>query len=305
MPIPAGFRLESGKKLPDTHIHMRRFGQPAAPLVIVAGGISSGRRLCGAGGWWGDMVGAGAAIDLTRYSALGLDFSPLGDERVQMTPRTQARLVEIALDAIGVERAHAFVGASYGAMVGLAFAACAPTRLGRLCVISAAHRPSPLALAWRGVERRTVEFALEQGRPSEGLSLARQLAMITYRSGAEFEARFDRLVGRDGRSDLDRYLVSRGNAYADAMGAKRWLSLSEAIDRCCVTPEAVAAPTTLVACSSDQLVPFADMQELARRLPRFTALHAIDSHYGHDAFLKEPTALSPILASFLESTTHA
>jgi homoserine O-acetyltransferase len=268
------------------------------PLIVVAGGISSGRCL---DEWWSDQVGEDAAIDLTRFCALGFDFSPTEDQRVRLSPLDQARLVAIALDSLSVERVFAWVGASYGAMVGLAFAAEAPERIERLCAISAAHKPAALARGWRGVQRRVVEFALAQGAAEEGLSLARQLAMITYRSADEFDARFPGGVGDDGLSELDRYLVSRGDAYVNAMAPRRWLSLSESIDRLSVDPARVGAAVTLAACPADQIVPIETIQELSRRLPNLRALHTLPSLYGHDAFLKEPAQVAAIIRSCLES----
>lgn len=294
---PRDFRCESGDTLPDAHLRLRVFGDLRRPVVVVAGGISSGRCL---DAWWGDQVGDGAAIDVTRYGAIGFDFSPTEDQRVRLSPLDQARLVAIALDALGVERVFAWVGASYGAMVGLAFAAEAPERIERLCAISAAHKPAALARGWRGVQRRVVEFALAQGAAEEGLSLARQLAMITYRSAEEFDERFPGGVGADGRSELDRYLVSRGDAYVGAMAPLRWLSLSESIDRLDVDPARIGAAVTLAACPTDQIAPIASIQDLSRRLPNLRALHEVPSLYGHDAFLKEPAQVAAIITSCLE-----
>jgi homoserine O-acetyltransferase/O-succinyltransferase len=302
VPLTKPFQLESGDVIADTCLQVSRFGPLDAPQVVVLGGISSGRRVGGQGGWWADVVAPRAGVDLERYGVIGLDFAPLGDQRVRITPHDQARLLALALDGIGVGRLRALVGASYGGMVGVAFAALAPERLERLCVISASHRPSAQALAWRGVQRRIVEFGLSHGDGASGLALARQLAMITYRSPKEFEARFGSGVDNEGRGEVDRYLIARGGAYVDVVTPKRWLSLSEAIDRCSVDPAAVATPTTLVACPSDQLVPIGDIEELARRLPRLRAFHALPSLHGHDAFLKEATNLAPILQTFLESS---
>lgn len=301
LPIHKPFRLETGGILSDRQIRIRRHGRRNAPSVLVMGGISSGRKLSGPDGWWNDLVGEGAPLDLASHSALGIDFAPLGEERVAISPRSQARLVLMAMDELGIDKLHALVGASYGGMIGLALGALAPERVNALCIISAAHLPAPLASAWRGVQRRMVKFALEQGCGRDGLALARQLAMITYRSPEEFAERFHNVMGQDGQTDLDRYLVARGLAYGEAMHPKRWLSLSEAIDRCSVSPEAVTVPTTLVACPTDQIVPMALVTELARRLPRFTALHALRSIYGHDAFLKEPERLGGIVRSFLRT----
>jgi len=303
--IPGDFRLQSGVALPDAQVRLRRHGRAEAPVVIASGGISANRAVAGEQGWWCDVVARGGGVDLDRFQVLGFDFSPNDDQRLAITPADQARLLVIALDALGIERLHGFIGASYGGMVGLALAALAPERVARLCVISAAHQPASLAAGWRGVQRRIVEYALAHGEPAEGLALARQLAMITYRSADEFAARFARTLDADGRSDLDRYLVSRGAAYVDRMAPQRWLSLSEAIDRCWVTPEAVNTPTTLVGCPTDQLVPISEMRALATRLPQLAAFHELPSLYGHDAFLKEPARLSAILSNFLEGQTHA
>jgi homoserine O-acetyltransferase len=298
-PIPASFELDTGERLPDLHVRVRRFGRLDGSPILVMGGISSGRNLAGPDGWWSELAAPGAPIDLNKYCALGVDFAPLTDARVAMTPAAQARLIALVLDHLGIAKLHAIVGASYGGMVGLTFAAQAPERLEKLCVISASHKPAALALAWRGVQRRIVEFAIENGKPLEGLALARQLAMITYRSGDEFEQRFTRTPGADGRTDLDHYLVSRGQAYGEVMPARRWLSLSESIDRIAIDPTQVRAPTTLVACPTDQLVPLADMGELAKALPNLVAFHSLPSLFGHDAFLKEGERLGGFVRAFL------
>jgi homoserine O-acetyltransferase len=295
--VPSDFRCESGDALPDVHIRLRIYGDLRQPLIVVAGGISSGRYLHQ---WWGDQVAEGGAIDLARHCALGFDFAPTEDQRVRLSPLDQARLIAIALERLGVRRVYAWVGASYGAMVGLAFAAEAPQRLDRLCAISTAHKPAALARGWRGVQRRVVEFALAQGAVEEGLSLARQLAMITYRSAEEFDLRFPGGVGEDGRSDLDRYLVARGDAYVSAMAPQRWLSLSESIDRLDVDPSRVQAEVTLAACPTDQIAPFESIEEFSRSLPNLRALRELPSLYGHDAFLKEPAQVAAIIRSCLE-----
>jgi len=301
VPLAADFTLASGDVLGDGHVLIRLAGVRGAPVVGVLGGISAGRNVAGSDGWWSEVAGPGAAIDLNRYTVLGVEFAPLNDRRVRITPDDQARLIELALDALDIAQLHAFVGASYGGMVGLALASRAPARVRRLCIISASHRPSALGLAWRGIQRRIVEFGLAHGDGERGLALARQLAMTTYRSPEEFEARFGAGVDADGRGSLDAYLIARGEAYPRQIPPQRWLSLSEAIDRHTLTPEAVRVPVTLAACPNDQLVPFADVNELARRLPQVASFHALNSIFGHDAFLKETEAVSAIIRQVLES----
>jgi len=299
VPLPAEFQLESSDLLTDAHVRLRFFGQRGAPLVMALGGISAGRDVCGPAGWWSETILGHGAVDLERFCLAGLEFAPTADAKIRICPRDQARLILFALERLEVGALHAFVGASYGGLVGLALAALAPERVERLCVISAAHRQSAQALAWRGVQRRVFAYAAEKGEPEAGLALARQLAMITYRTGDEFDARFGAGIDGEGRGEIDRYLEARGRAYAAA--PRRWFSLSESIDRATIDPASVATPTTLIACAEDQLVPLALIRELADALPASRGLHIINSIFGHDAFLKAPADIAPLIAQCLEN----
>lgn len=298
--VPRGYRLRSGEVLTDARLQLKLCGNSNGPHIVALGGISAGRCVGGDKGWWRGTVGAGDAIDLDRFAVIGVDFSPLEDARLTITAHDQADLLCLALDALKIRRVYAIVGASYGGMVALAFAALTPERVERLCVIAAAHRPSMQGRAWRGVQRRIIEFGLRQGEPAQGLALARQLAMITYRTPQEFAQRFAPETAPDGSSEIDRYLSSRGDAYTRVMAPQRWLSLSQAIDLFAVDPAQVRVPTTVLAFTTDCLVPLEDMRELAARLPSLAAFHEVDSLYGHDAFLKETAALRPILSAFLK-----
>jgi len=52
--------------------------------------------------------------------------------------------------------------------------------------IGAAHKPYPIGVGWRGIQRRVVRLGLDAGTPEAGLKLARELAMTTYRTPEEF-----------------------------------------------------------------------------------------------------------------------
>jgi homoserine O-acetyltransferase len=304
VPIPAAFALESGDAFMDAEVRLRMFGASGGPLVMAVGGISADRNVCGDTGWWRETFISHGAVDLGAYGVVGLDFAPLANQRVRLSPRDQARLILVALDRLGAPKLHAFVGASYGGLVGLALAALAPERVERLCVISAAHRPAAQSLALRGVQRRVVEFGARHGDAAGGLALARQLAMITYRTGEEFEGRFGAGLDVEGRGGVDRYLLARGEAYVQSAAPQRWLSLSEAIDRAFVEPSDVRTAVTLAACADDLILPIRLVRELSERLPHLQALKVFRSIYGHDAFLKEPAIIAAIIRQCLENPRH-
>jgi len=297
-----------GTVVRDVRLRWRLHGAAGAPLLAVLGGISADRRVAGDAdgpGWWEALAGAGQAIDPFHHRILAIDWL---DARDLGTPAIdsadQADALAALLDALALPRLHALVGSSYGAMVGLAFAARHPQRLQHLIAIAGAHRAHPQAAALRAVQRSIVRFALESGDAASGLALARQLAMIGYRSPRELARRFTAPATlQDGRVRVaaEDWLEAAGARFAQRFDAQRFLSLSESIDLHAVDPAAVRVPTTLIGFSSDQLVPLTDLCALQRELGAPCELHVLDSDYGHDAFLKEAVALGALLRRCLAS----
>jgi len=226
---------------------------------------------------------------------------PHGPAFPNISTYDQAELLVRLLNNLGLKSLRAIVGGSYGGMVALAFGERYPERVSQLIVIGAADRTHPMATAWRSVQRQILRFSIDCGRPKEGLKLARALAMSTYRSAEEFQARFDGGPVRDGERyvfPVEQYIFARGNDFADKHSAEAILCLSESIDLHRVDAARIFVPTTVVAVREDQLVPLADLRALAARLPA-ARLHEISSIYGHDAFLKESDQLRGIFAAAL------
>jgi len=281
-------------------------GAADAPTMIVQGGISASRDVTafdGTEGWWQALVDTGAAIDLDRCRVLSIDWLGADDLGVEaISSEDQADALAALLDALGIHRAHAFVGASYGAMVALAFAARHPRAVDRLVLLAGAHRPHPLASAQRSVQRGIVRLGLAHGQADEALALARQLAVTTYRGREEFGRRFagaPEFRGGRFRLPVEDYLEHQGRRFVERFDARRFLALSESIDLHDVTPERIPTPSTLVGFASDLLVPLADLCELQRRLHGPTTLEVLESPYGHDGFLKETHQLAPLLRAAL------
>jgi homoserine O-acetyltransferase len=279
-----------------------------SPLLIVAGGISAHRHVAAGAeftepGWWPSQVGPGLALDTLRYRVLAIDWLGAdGGLDAAIDSADQADTFAAVLDALGIESAHAFVGASYGAMVGLQFAARHPRRLGRLVAISGADRPHPFASAWRALQRNIVALGRSEGGRREALSLARQLAMLSYRTAEEFAERFDTpplLVEGSACCAAEDYLQACGDRYVARTPATAFLRLSESIDLHRVDPETIAVPTTVVAIAEDRLVPKETLIALVERLAGPTRLRLLRSHYGHDAFLKEESAVAAVLREAL------
>ena len=306
--LPQPFELHYGDVLPDAKVAYRLLGPEEGPVIAVLGGISAHRVVAGAGeGWWPEIVGPGLGIDTRHYRVLGIDY--IGGRGGSSTPASggtfpplssydQAEVLRAIVQHLGLTQLHAIVGASYGGMVALCFAERYAALVNRIVVLSAADRAQVLSTAWRSVQRQIVREAIARGDGGAGLKLARALAMATYRSAVEFQLRFGAAPVRNQdrfRFPIEDYLFARGDDYVQKYRAESFLVLSESIDLHLMDATQVQTPATLIAVREDQLVPFADMQALSARLNGPRQLIEINSIFGHDAFLKEGAALTPIL----------
>jgi len=310
--LPESFALHYGDPLPSPKVAFRVVGPKDGPLIVVLGGISAHRIVSGAAeGWWPEMVGPNLGVDTRRFRVLGMDY--IGGRGMSSTPEVggkfppissydQAAALHQILRHLHVKSVHAMVGASYGGMVSLCFAERYPSFVRHIVVLSAADKAQVLSTAWRSVQRQIVREAIARGDGGTGLKLARALAMATYRSAVEFSLRFGGAAVRtaDGfRFPVEDYLFARGDDYVQKYRAESFLTLSESIDLHQMDATVVQTPATLIAVREDQLVPFNDMQALSARLNGPRQLIEINSIFGHDAFLKESAALTPIIKQAL------
>lgn len=277
-------------------------GPVDAPVIVVLGGISSSRHVTATTenpehGWWESFVGEGRTIDTSRYRVVSIDYEAFGKDGRPITTGDQALALASALDASGIRKVRAIVGASYGGMVALAFGASAPDRVKRLVVIGAAHESAPLSTAMRFLQRRVVELGLEADRAREALVIARGLAMTTYSTAEDFTARFrsEDDATEDTRQSIADFLNASGETFVHRCSPERFLAISESLDLHNVRPEDVHVPTTLIAVEEDSLVPIGQVRELAIRLGARCTLVEISSRHGHDTFLAAPELIAPFV----------
>jgi homoserine O-acetyltransferase len=295
-----------GGTVPLDRLRAEAQGPLDGPVVVVLGGISASAHVAAhdadpTPGWWDAIVAPGGAIDTTRYRVVSIDWLTIPGHPIDA--RDQARALAVALDQLGVVSVEAVVGASYGGMVALAFAALHPARVGQLIVLSAAHESHPMATALRSIQRGVVRLGIKSGRAHEAVALARALGIASYRTAEEFAERFGAAPVRTAtgyRFPVEEYLEHGGTRFAIRCEAERYLALSESIDLHRIDPAEITTPTTLLAVEGDQLVPVWQVHELFGRLGGPGRVVEITSRYGHDAFLKEVDAVADLLVTALE-----
>ncbi|HEX7338211.1 MAG TPA: homoserine O-acetyltransferase [Gemmatimonadales bacterium] len=279
--------------------------------------------------WWGPLVGPGKALDTSRHAIVTANLlgscygssgpadwrAERGEAFPELTPGDLARAHIPLLEHLGVRRLALATGGSLGGMVALEWGRQASLPTDRLVVFAAPAAASPQAIAWNAVQRMAIEsdpawaggsYGAGEG-PVAGLAAARALAMITYRSGAEFQARFGRLSSRsEGLFDVEHYLRRQGEKLVARFDAASYVALMRTMDLHDLGPLDAAARDTApqvgevigVGIDSDILYPAAEVRDWVTAYQAGGAragYREIASLYGHDAFLIEWDQVEQIL----------
>ncbi len=333
----ARFALECGAVLRDV-VQAYHLDGALAPdgrnLVLVFHALTGSADAAGpATGWWRDVIGPGGAVDTRRWAVLcpnllgscygttwgGVEWNGVAPDPATgappITTRDQARLAARAVAALGVslgetsaergspdDGAIALVaGGSLGGMVALEWAAEYPRSARAVVALAAPAAHPPWAVAWNHLQRAALDLA-GPGREAEGLALARQVAMLSYRTSAEFEARFGRDRDVEGRPAVAGYLERHGARLVARFDPSAYRTLLGAMDahdvgrgRGGVGPalRGFAGRLVAVGVPGDVLYDAALVRAWAREAG--ARYEEVRSLVGHDAFLVEGGQVGAIL----------
>jgi homoserine O-acetyltransferase len=294
-------------------------------------------------GWWDAVVGPGLAIDTDRYfvvcpNVLGgcqgttgpasIDpdtGAPYGSRFPVVTIRDQV-VVEAALaDALGISRWSAVVGGSMGGQRALEWAVSFPERVPRAVILACGAQATAEEIALCSLQIRAIradpafrggdyyDAAPGEG-PWRGMSLARGIGQVSYRSELELDGRFGRGHQGDeqplegGRYAIESYLDYHGEKLAARFDANTYITLSRAMNHhdvgrgrggIAAALRRITAEVALAGISSDRLYPLRLQEELAELIPSASKLTVIESLDGHDGFLTEAEQVSTFIRAAL------
>jgi homoserine O-acetyltransferase len=148
-------------------------------------------------------------------------------------------------------------------------------------------------------------------QPAAGLSLARQIAMISYRAFPSFNQKFGRKIqnGIEDRKQfqIESYLDYQGEKLIKRFDANTYLYLANAMDMHDVGKDrgtieevlgSITIPSMCVGIDSDVLYPAEEQKDIAEKLSN-SIYKEISSPHGHDAFLIEFDQLEAIIKPFI------
>jgi homoserine O-acetyltransferase len=360
--LPSPFSMKRGGELNDARIAYETWGELNAArdnAVLVLTGLSPSAHMTSSAvdpseGWWQAMAGLGKAIDSSRWFVICVNS--LGSDKGSTCPTSidpatgepyrlsfpQLALEDVAnaahalvSDHLGIERLACLIGCSMGGMSALAYMLLHPGSVRAHISVDTAPQAQPFAIAIRSLQREAIrldpqwqdgnyDIHAESGGiyPDMGMSIARKLGVITYRSAMEWNGRFARIrLDPDQREDepfgrefqVESYLEGHAKRFVRNFDPNCYLYLSRASDWFDIAEYGNGSvleglkkihieQAMVIGVSTDILFPLQQQEQIAEGLEAAGAkveFVALDSPQGHDAFLVDIENYSPAIGGFL------
>ena len=361
--LPSTFQLERGGVLTRPQLAFNTYGTLNSQrdnCILVGHSLTSNSCVHE---WWGELIGEGDAfsLDTSKYFIVCVNFlgsvygsaGPLDvvDAKTGRraaadfpiaTIKDNAMVQKALLDHIGVKKVAFAVGGSLGGALALEFAASYPYMVENSILVATCARHTAWAIGlgeagrqaiyadpkWRNGYYLTDPIS-ERGYPLDGLSVARQLAMLSYRTPKSFTEKFGReeVAGGGGRSkddsvrqgggrdnspapfyEVERYLNYQGLKLTKRFDALCYVRLTQLLDSHDIGQgrggdyksvlKSLKQRSLIVGIDSDLLYPCELSQEMADLIPN-SSLHVISSPHGHDSFLIHIDELNIVMKKFM------
>lgn len=354
--LSSPFRMKRGGELAGARLAYETWGTLDAArgnaILILTGLSPSAHAASNAAdpspGWWEEMIGPGKHINTDRWfvicvNTLGsckgstgpADANPATGEAYrldfpELTLEDAANAAYELVRGLGIERLACLLGNSMGGMTALAYLAQHAGSAHAHVSISTAPQAQPFAIAIRSLQREAIRLDpnWNQGRydderyPEAGMSIARKLGVITYRSAMEWVGRFARIrLDSDQRDDdpfgfefqVESYLAGHARRFVRGFDPNSYLYLSRASDWFDLAEHgggSVAAAlkrldverALVIGVETDILFPLPQQEQIAEGLRAGGAdvtFVALDSPQGHDAFLVDIARFGTAISAFL------
>jgi homoserine O-acetyltransferase len=354
--LPSPFAMKRGGSLQAARIAYETWGSLNAArdnAVLILTGLSPSAHAASnaqdpSPGWWEGMLGPGKAIDSRRWfvicvNSLGSDkgstcpasLDPASGEPYrlnfpELALEDVANAAHALVESLGIERLACLIGCSMGGMSALGYMVLHPGSVRAHISVDTAPQAQPFAIAIRSLQREAIRLdpnwnggRYDQERyPDIGMSIARKLGVITYRSAMEWNGRFARIrLDPEQREEqpfgfefqVESYLQGHAQRFVRTFDPNSYLYLSRASDWFDIAEYGQGSvleglkrirveQALVIGVSTDILFPLEQQEQIAEGLQAAGAdveFVALDSPQGHDAFLVDIENYSRAIGGFL------
>jgi homoserine O-acetyltransferase len=287
------------------------FGKPLfeAPIVLVNHALTGNSDVCGANGWWSDLIGNGKAIDTNKFTVLAFNIPGNGFDGFLIAnyqdfiAKDIAKLFLIGLEKLKIDNLFAIIGGSLGGGIAWEMAVLNPTISQNLIPIASDFRATDWLIANCKIQE---QFLNNSSNPIHD---ARMHAMLLYRTPASFNNRFNRTINKDLKIfNIESWLLHHGkklqkrfqlSAYKLMNHLLKSIDVSQENTSSIITLSSIKSKIHMVSVDSDLFFTAEENQQTFIALFKVkenVAYSEIKSIHGHDAFLIEFEQLAKIIA---------
>ena len=301
-------------------------------------------------GWWSYAVGSGKSIDTDKYFLICANViggcmgsfgpshidpetnNPYGTNFPVITINDMVNAQVNLLDHFGIDKLFSVIGGSMGGMQVLQFVSNFPDKAKTAIPIACTSSHSAQNIAFNELGRQSImadpnwthgDYQRENKNPSNGLSVARMAAHITYLSkkglenkfGRKLQERDDLKFGFDADFQIESYLRYQGSVFVDRFDANSYLYITRAMDYFDLPRKFEGSLSKafnntktkffIISFTSDWLYPTQENKEIVIALNSIGAdvgFAEIESDKGHDSFLLDVPDFLNVLKNFVDKS---
>ncbi|TMW65572.1 hypothetical protein Poli38472_008214 [Pythium oligandrum] len=341
--VPTPFTLENGSVLDDVQVAYTTYGQLNAArdnAIVICHPLTSNSFVHE---WWGAMVAPewtdryfivcanilGSCLGTTGPASIHpVTQRPYGPSFPRVTMRDAVQLHKrLVQEELGIQKIQSVIGGSLGGMQTLEWALLAePDYVKSIVSVAANSHHSAWQIGMLEMQRQAIYMdPLFQGGhydpqapPRRGLALARETALISYRTHEAYRTKFGREQVREQQEEcrpskhpryqVQSYLAYQGQKFMSTFDANSYLTLSHLADShdvgrgrggIAAALATIEQPALIIGIESDVLYPLVEQRELAEALPTAT-FEVLNTINGHDDLFIEQETISRLARAFLD-----
>lgn len=310
------YRTAGGFIFRNLPLSFQVFGQKLgrAPVVLVLHALSGNSSVAGEKGWWKDLIGHEACIDLDEFTVLAFDIPGNGyngyliKHYENVSVRDVSKWFLFGIEKLGIEEIYAGIGSSLGGSILWQMAVLKPLLFRNII---------PIATDWKATDWVVAQCRVQKqilSNSSNPVHDARIHAMTFYRTPESLKKKFKGKKEKEiNLFQVESWLFYHGETLKSRFHLYAYKLMNHLLTTANIESEGesfleltgkISGAIHLVGINSDGFYLNSEVRETYHNLKQSgknVSYSEIESIHGHDAFLMEYERLNQILHPIFKS----